>query len=75
MAKAFTFSLESNLNIDKNRSTSPVGGFSEFDAPSRICSEPPSLKSGEIGHKRIILGEFNGKLRNRQVILISSRSY
>jgi hypothetical protein len=23
-------------------------------APSRICSEPPSLKSGEIVHKRII---------------------
>jgi len=22
--------------------------LSKFDAPSRICSEPPSLKSGEI---------------------------
>jgi hypothetical protein len=31
--KAFTFSLESNLNIDKNRSTSSVGGFWEIDAP------------------------------------------
>jgi hypothetical protein len=48
MVKAFTFSLESNLNIDKNRSTSCVGGLREIDAPSWICSEHhPSLKLGE----------------------------
>ena len=47
IAKAYTFPLESNLNIDKNRSTSCIGGFWETDAPSLICSEPPSLKSGE----------------------------
>jgi hypothetical protein len=48
MVKAFAFPLESNLNIDKNRSTLSVGGFWEIDAPSWICSEPhPSLKSGE----------------------------
>jgi hypothetical protein len=29
-----------NLNIDKNRSTSGVGGFPEIDAASRICSDP-----------------------------------
>jgi hypothetical protein len=33
MVKAFTFPLESNLNIDKNRSTVSVGGFWKIDAP------------------------------------------
>jgi hypothetical protein len=46
MAKEFTFPLESNLNIDENRSTIPVGGYFEICAPSRICSEPPSLFPG-----------------------------
>jgi len=33
IVKVFTFPLESNLNIDKNRSTSSVGGFWEFVPP------------------------------------------
>jgi len=58
--KAFTFSPESNLNIDKNRSTMPVGGFLEICAPSWICSEPPSLESGEnTVQKDYINQEFN----------------
>lgn len=48
MVKVFTFPLESNLSIDKNRSTSAVGGFWEIDAPKGTCSEPHSSpKSGE----------------------------
>ena len=40
--------LESNLNINKNRSTSYVGGFLEICAPTGISSERrPSLKSAE----------------------------
>ena len=66
-AKAFTFSPESNLNIDKNRSTMPVGGFLEICAPSWICSEPPSLESGEnTVQKDYINQEFNWNQRNRQ---------
>jgi hypothetical protein len=45
--KVFSLSLESNLNIDKKRSTPCVGGFWEMDAPKGTCSEPPSLKSAE----------------------------
>jgi hypothetical protein len=45
--KVFTLSLVSNLSIDKNRSTSCVGGLWEMDAPKGTCSELPSLKSGE----------------------------
>jgi hypothetical protein len=59
IAKAFTFPLEPNLNIDKNRSTLSVGGFAEICAPSRICSEPPSLKSGKMGTKGLSFHEFN----------------
>jgi hypothetical protein len=46
-AKVFIFSPESNLSIDKNRSTLSVGGSWKTDAPKGTCSEPPSLKSGE----------------------------
>ena len=44
MAKVFTFPLESNLNKDKNRSTSSVGGFWEFDAPTGIRTPVVALK-------------------------------
>jgi hypothetical protein len=44
MAKVFTFPLESNLNIDKNRSTSCVGGFRKFDAPTGIRTPVVALK-------------------------------
>jgi hypothetical protein len=48
MVKAFTFPRESNLNIDKNRSTqccaSCVGGFWEIDAPTGIRTPVVALK-------------------------------
>ena len=68
-------SLESNLNIDENRSTSCVGGFWEIDAPSWICSEPPSLKSGEMGTKGLSFQEFNWKLMNCQAIRVFKPKY
>jgi hypothetical protein len=37
MAKVFTFPLESNVNKDKDLSTSCVGGFRKFDA---LCAAP-----------------------------------
>jgi hypothetical protein len=43
-AKAFTFSLESNLNIDKNRSTLSVGSFTEICAPTGIRTPVVALK-------------------------------
>jgi hypothetical protein len=52
-----TLTLETNLYIDKNHSTSFIGGFCEIDAPPWICSEPhPSLKAGEnTDEKRYLL--------------------
>jgi hypothetical protein len=44
MAKAFTFSVESNLNVDKNRSTSSVGGFFKICAPTKIRTPAIVLK-------------------------------
>ena len=44
MAKVFTFPLESNLNKDKNRSTSVVGGFFEVCAPTGIRTPVVALK-------------------------------
>jgi hypothetical protein len=44
MTKVFTFSLESNLNIDKNRSTLSVGGFWEIYAPTGIRTPVVALK-------------------------------
>ena len=44
IAKAFHFPPESNPNIDKNRSTSSVGGFREIDAPTEIRTPVLALK-------------------------------
>ena len=44
MVKVFTFPLESNLNIDKNRSTLSVGGFRDIDAPTGIRTPVVALK-------------------------------
>jgi hypothetical protein len=62
IAKVFTFPLELSHNVEKNRSTLSVGGFWKTDAPSLICSEPPSLKLGEIGHKRITFSGIQLKI-------------
>jgi hypothetical protein len=60
MGKVFSFSLESNRNIDKNRSTSCVGGFWEIYTPERTCSELPSPFPGV--DKFCTKGEFNSCL-------------
>lgn len=44
MAKVFTFPLESNLNKDKNRSTSSVGGLLGICAPTGIRTPVVALK-------------------------------
>ena len=44
MPQALTFSLKSNLNIDKNHSTSSVGGFLEICAPTGIRTPVVALK-------------------------------
>jgi hypothetical protein len=51
MAKVFTFPLESNLNKDKNRSTSSVGGLSETCAPSWISV--PNRTCSTLGENKI----------------------
>ena len=43
MGKVFSFSLESNLSIDKNRSTSCVGGFREKNTPNETHLERSQL--------------------------------
>ena len=55
---------------NKNRSTSSVGGFFEFDDPDGTCSEPhPSLKSGENTVQRGYLSKnANRIMLMRQVI-------
>jgi hypothetical protein len=48
------------VSINKNRSTSYVGGFFEICAPSWICSEPhSSLKLGREGTKGLSFQEDN----------------
>jgi hypothetical protein len=44
LPKVFTFSLESNLNIDKNRSTLFVGGVWKICAPTGIRTPVVALK-------------------------------
>jgi hypothetical protein len=76
MVKAFNFPRELNLNIDKNRSTSFVGGFWEIDAPWLICSEPPSLKSGDnTVQKDHLFKNLYRNLRNRQETQMFSSKY
>jgi hypothetical protein len=66
MVNALTFPLESNLNRNKNRSTLFVGGFSEIDAPSWICSEPHSaLNQGKYGMKGYV---FKNLIESRGIV-------
>lgn len=44
MDNVLTFPRESNLNIEKNRSTSSVGGFIEICAPTGIRTPVVALK-------------------------------
>ena len=46
-SQSIDFSLESSLSMNKNRSTSSVGGLWEIYTPDRTCSELPSPLPGE----------------------------